>query len=138
MSQETEITKNLLEQRYYLGVISGWMSVFIAYWLYYGWMLFGSSSSENRKKKLLDNLQNLIIENQGVVTIADLMFKSEVSFNKTQKFLKELTHDLGIEAEVDEETGMVFYYFGSAKEIAERRKPRHILATDGCLPTKQG
>ena len=129
MSQETEITKNLLEQRYYFGVISGWISIAVSYWICYGWTLFGSSSSENRKKKLLDNLQNLIIENQGVVTIADLMLKSGVSFNKTQKFLKEFTQNLGIEAEVDEETGMVFYYFGSAKEIAERRKSNHVLAT---------
>ena len=73
MSLEIEITKNLLRQYYYFGLISGWISIAVAYWFYYGWTLFGSSSSENRKKKLLDNLQNLIIENQGVVTIADLM-----------------------------------------------------------------
>ena len=128
MSLEIETTKNLLEQRYYFGVVSGWISIAITYWLCYGWMLFGSSNSENRNKKLLDNLQNLINENQGVVTIADLVLKSGVSFNKTQKFLKEFTRNLGIEAEVDEETGMIFYYFSSAKEIARRRKKGNVLA----------
>ena len=87
-----------------------------------GWMPFLSSSIGNGSyKELLRYTKSLIELQEGVVTVADLALRAEVSPTKASKFLKKLALQLEIEPEVDE-TGTIYYVFNTGKTISRQRR----------------
>lgn len=86
------------------------------------WMPLLSSFSLNGKyKELLRYTKNLIELQEGVVTVADLALRAEVSPAKASKFLKNLALQLEIEPEVNE-TGTIYYVFNTGKTISHQRR----------------
>lgn len=87
-----------------------------------GWMPLLSSFNWNGKyKELLRYTKSLIELQEGVVTVADLALRAEVSPAKASKFLKKLALQLEIEPEVDE-TGTIYYVFNTGKTISRQRR----------------
>ena len=86
------------------------------------WIPFINSFSGNGSyKELLRYTKSLIELQEGVVTIADLALRAEVSPAKASKFLKKLALQLDIEPEVDE-TGTIYYVFNTGKTISHQRR----------------
>jgi hypothetical protein len=87
-----------------------------------GWMSFHSIPNwESKYKELLRYTKNLIELQDGIVTVADLTLKAEVSPAKASKFLKKLALQLEMEPEVDD-TGTIYYIFNTGKTIFYQRQ----------------
>ena len=79
--------------------------------------MYSIPSSASKKSNLITCVKALIEQNNGIVTVTDLVLMAKVSPNKAKRFLSELASALQVEAEFDEETASKFYRFVGAKQI---------------------
>ena len=103
---------NLCNNPYYLGFLLGMLFTSVTYYL-----MLSIPSSASNKSNLIACVKTLIEQNNGIVTVTDLVLMAKVSANKAQRFLSKLASELQVEAEFDESTASKFYRFVGAKQI---------------------
>ena len=67
-------------------------------------------------ERLLEKTSTLIDSNNGIITVTDLVFKSQVSPMRCRKFLEKLARELDADVEVTE-TGKIYYKFPVSKNF---------------------